>query len=157
MGEDHSKNDSSDIDYVPASKSESDSDMDSDNAVSDNSKNNNNSKGDDDSDGNVEETPEDVERAANILDQEKAGDDIPTEPSQSTSREDDCCVDVQDYQSASEDESEDLPGLPTRTMKAPEIYNPMTGKSYVQNSKSTGVDAQKKQTSLQKIEGQKTT
>ena len=74
MGDDHSENDSSDSGYVPASESESDSD--SDNSDSDNSENN------DDSDSNVEETPEDIERTVDILDEEEAGDDIPTEPSQ---------------------------------------------------------------------------
>ena len=130
VGEDHSEDYSCDSDYVPTSESESDSNSDN----SDNSEETNNSGNDNDSDGNVEETLEDVDRAADILHEEEAGNDIPTEPSTLTSREDDCCV---DYQSASDHDSKDLPSRPARTLKATGIYNPMTGKSYVQNIKPT--------------------
>ena len=81
------------------------------------------------------------------MDQDNADDIIPTEPSQSTSKEDDCCLD--NNQSASEDESKDLLIHPKRTQKAPEKYNPMTRKSCAQkNTQCTGVDEDTQRTGV---------
>ena len=122
MGDNHCQSDSSDSDYVPSDSeeySEIDLDMD-DSDHSDSSKNNDNPS-DNNSDSEVDETPEDGERRADILDQDDADDNreiIPTELAQSNSKEDDGFLDNLEKQSASEEQSEDLPGSPKMTQKA---------------------------------------
>ena len=63
---------------------------------------------------------------------------IPTDQYQSTSNEDDCCV--ESAQSAREEEVEEVTLCPKRSHKNPSNYNPQTGKSYAQKTiETTGV------------------